>query len=124
MAVSVEVQTDEPAITSAHPVVSPDLLALSEMFCDYCKETLHLCVPADFLQLSAAAMTRLQNYGRSNVMYNLAKGVGTERPDQSDSCFPVRRMPMGLVEYVTNFFSATDINSVGKYLIYNYSYCM
>ncbi len=119
--VSVEVQTDEPAITNSHaPTVSPDLLALSEMFCDYCKETLHLCIPADFLQLSASAMTRLQNHGRSNVLYNLAKGVGTERPDQSDSCFPVCRMPMGLIEYVTNFFSATDINSVGKHVVYNY----
>ncbi len=69
---------------------------------------------ADFLQLSASAMTRLKNHGRSNVVYNLAKGVGTE---QSDSCFPVCRMPMGLVEYVTNFFSATNINSVGKHVV-------
>ncbi len=59
-------------------------------------------------------MTRLKNHGRSNVVYNLAKGVGTE---QSDSCFPVCRMPMGLVEYVTNFFSATNINSVGKHVV-------
>ncbi len=33
------------------------------------------------------------------------------RPDQSDS---VCRMPM---EYVTNFFSATNINSVGKHVV-------
>ena len=38
--------------------------------------------------------------------------MGTECPDQTDSCFPVSRMPMGLVEYIANFFVAEDINMV------------
>ncbi len=49
---------------------------------------------------------------RSNVLYNLAKGVGTNRMDESESRFPVTWMPMGLVEYTTNFFVADDLNAV------------
>ena len=57
-------------------------------------------------------MVRLKKGQQSNVIYNLARGVGTECPDQTDSRFPVSRMPLGLVEYVTDFFVAEDINMV------------
>jgi len=49
------------------------------------------------------------NYKRSNVLYNLAKGVGTLRGDSSDSRFP---MPMGLVEYAANFFVSDNLQKV------------
>ncbi len=57
-------------------------------------------------------MSKLKAGNRSNVLYNLAKGVGTNRMDESESIFPVTRMPMGLVEYTTNFFVAYDLNVV------------
>ena len=41
-----------------------------------------------------------------NVLYNLAKGIGTMRPDQSDSSFSIKQMPLGLVEYIAHFFAA------------------
>ena len=44
------------------------------------------------------AMANLRHNARSNVLYNLAKGMGTPRADGSDSRFPVKRMPMGLIE--------------------------
>ena len=47
-----------------------------------------------------------------NVLYNLAKGLGTPRLDGSDSRFPAKRMPMGLVEYATNFFVADKMQQV------------
>ena len=49
---------------------------------------------------------------QSNVVYNWARGVGTERADEVDSCFPVLKMPMGLIEYATNFFIAKQIYEV------------
>ena len=64
------------------------------------------------LKLSASAMSRLSKTGLSNVIYTLAKGVGTKRSDGSDSCFPSKRMTMGLVEYAANFFAAPEINTV------------
>ena len=34
-----------------------------------------------------------------NVLYNLAKGMGTLRDDKEDSRFPIKHMPISLVEY-------------------------
>ena len=82
------------------------------IFSKYCKDAVHIDVPEDFLGFAALAMVRLKKGQQSNVIYNLARGVGTECPDQTDSHFSVSRMPMGLVEYVTNFFVAKDINMV------------
>ena len=56
-----------------------------------------------FLEVSASAMVKLKAGNKSNVVYNLAKGVGTNRLDEFESRFPVARVPMGLVEYTTNF---------------------
>ena len=65
-----------------------------------------------FLEVSASAMVKLKAGNKSNVNYNLAKGVGTNRLDESESIFQRARVPMGLVEYTTNFFVADDLNSV------------
>ena len=97
------------------PPHGTDLHSISAMFSKHCKDALQLNVPEDFLEFASSAMARLKQSERSNVVYNLAKGVSTERPDKTDSRFPVLRMPMGLVEYVTNFFIAEDINSVKTY---------
>ena len=78
----------------------------------------HICevngldVPKDFLLYASAAMSELAKQKRSNVLYNFAKGVGTKREGQDESRFPTRKMPMGLVEYITNFFVADDMNHV------------
>ena len=41
--------------------------------------------------------------GKVNVLYELAKGFGVLRPDQSDTCFPMMRMPFGTLEYMATF---------------------
>ena len=64
-------------------------------------------VPEDFLKLVAQGMVQLQNAGRSNILYSLAKGLGTMRPDGSDSIFPSRQLVTGLVEHCANFFAAS-----------------
>ena len=46
------------------------------------------------------------------LIYLLAKSLGTSRPDGSDSLLPVSRTPMGLLEYMVNFFTASSTNIV------------
>ena len=58
---------------------------------------------------------RVQNFkprNQINVVYDLAKVIGTMRPDKTDSLMPAKRMPMGLVEYLVQFFSAKTLTKV------------
>ena len=55
----------------------PQLPLLSEVFSAY-------LVSNDFLHLTASVMLQLANNGRTNVLYNLAKGIGTLRQDEED----------------------------------------
>lgn len=75
---------------------------------DLISELLTLCasqhVPVDFIKLSLRGMQRLNDAGRFNVIYGLAKGLGTDRPDGSGPCFPTSRMPMGSLQYIVQFF--------------------
>ena len=57
-------------------------------------------------------MQQLKRGGRSNILYALAYGLGTTRQGSSETRFPTDRMPMGLLEYMANFFAATDITKV------------
>lgn len=72
-----------------------------------------MCVPGDFLEKAACAIHHLQKSGCSNVLYALAHGLGTIRPGSHATRFPTDRMPMGLLEYMANFFAATDMSRVG-----------
>ncbi len=47
-----------------------------------------------------------------NVLYHLAKGLGTLRPNSNESRFPVSRMPFGLLQYMTTFFTSTNTTHV------------
>ena len=105
---SIGVQTMEVAEVEAEV----RLAALSHEFSDICKQHFNVDVPTDFLVLSLSAMDNLAGNDRSNVLYSLAKGIGTIREDESDSLFPVKRMPLGMVEYAANFFSHDTINQV------------
>ena len=68
-------------------------------------------------------MVRLKKHKCSNVVYNLAKGVGEERSGVDESRLPVSRMPMGLIEHITNFFTAEDMNEVRLLFIYAVTLC-
>ena len=63
-------------------------------------------VPGDFLELTVQRMMHLQQCGHSNIIYLLAKSLGTMRPDQSNLLLPGKRMPTGLVEYIAMFFNS------------------
>lgn len=57
-------------------------------------------------------MRQLKRGGRSNVLYALTHDLGTTRSGSSETRFPTDRMPMGLLEYMANFFAATDVTKV------------
>ena len=79
---------------------------VSEVFAAYCLRQ-NVTVPEDFLQVSVKGMTQLQIAKRSNILYALAKGLGTQRSDGSDSLFPCKQVVAGLLEHCVNFFTAS-----------------
>ena len=54
----------------------------------------------------------LQSCGRSNVVHQLVRALGSLRDDGSDSLLPARRMPMGLIEHCVNFFNSSSMKEV------------
>ena len=110
--ISSGVQTDFPQQCGKQLSLDYSIEFLSCMFARVCEE-LGLKTPKDFLMLTSSAMVRLSEISWSNILYNLAKGIGigTMREDGLDSRFPTQRMPMGL-EYTAKFFIADDLNQV------------
>jgi len=88
------------------------LQTLSRLFSSYLVSSHDLQVPDDFLCHAANAMLQLRQNKRTNVLYNLAKGMGTLREDKTDSRFPIKRMPMGLVEYAASYFASDNLQEV------------
>ena len=87
---------------------------MSKLFQLYVLGHYSLTVPSDFLELATRAMAQLKHHRRSNVLYNLAKCMGILRQDSGDSWFPMKQMPMGMVEYIANFFVSEDMHHVSK----------
>ena len=52
----------------------------------------------------------------------MVKAVETMRSDGSDLLLPAERMPMGLIEYAVNFFTASSVQKVNRNmsLLYNH----
>ncbi len=80
---------------------------VSQQFTQLARQIYNINVPSDYLRLSAQAFYHLKKQQRSNVLHNLAKGLGTVRKDGSDCLFPMKRMPMGLLKHMASFFTAT-----------------
>ena len=77
-------------------------------------------IPEDFLGVASQAMAQLKRHNRSNVLYNLAKSMGTLQLDSDNLYFPMTRMPMGLVEYISDnqiFFVSDEIRRVDEYVM-------
>ena len=84
---------------------------ISEMFSAYAHSQ-GVLISNDFSHLFLQASHHLKNCNRINVVYDLAKVIGTLRLDKTDSLMPAKRMPMGLVEYLVQFFSADNLTKV------------
>lgn len=94
---------------------SSQLTSAQKRFQQYALTKAGIIVPSDFLELSLAAMVRLKEAGRTNIVYNMVKAIGTQRPNSEQSLLPVTKMPMGLLEYCVNFFSSTHLQQVASY---------
>ena len=112
MTISSGVQTDFQQHYGEQLISDCSVEYLSSVFTQVCEKELGLKIPKDFLVLASSAMVRLSEKNRSNILYNLAKGISTMRADGLDSRFPTQRMPMGLMEYTASFFVADDLNQV------------
>lgn len=90
------------------------LKTISELFHKYVLVNHSVNIPSDFLEVASQAMAQLKRHQRSNVLYKLAKSMGTLRLDSDDSRFPMTRMPMGLVEYISDFFASDNMHQVNS----------
>ena len=116
-----ETSVSQQAFASMDPVEQLNLL--SDVFTLYLQQHTHIQVPpSDFIHLAIQGMERLHKAGWKNVIYLMAKALGTACPDSSDSLLPTSRMPMGLVEHIVNFFTATSLQQVGQH--YSYTLCI
>ena len=86
--------------------------AIVTLLFESCATSRNVVVPGDFLSLCIKTMFNLSDAGRSNVLYHLAKALGTKKRDGNDTLLPVRRFPMGLIEHCANFYTATTIGQV------------
>ena len=68
--------------------------------------------PKNFVQMSLAAMKRLEANGKSNLVYKFCQGLAFDRPDKSGPLIPINRMPFGLIEYCIEFFTCTNVMQV------------
>ena len=64
------------------------------------------------LSYAANAMFQLRLGKHTNVLYNLAKGMGALQTYNSDSRFPIKHMPIRLIEYSASFFACNDSHKV------------
>ena len=69
-------------------------------------------IPVDFLELCCKGINVLYQNGNENenIIYYLAKGLGTPRRDGSGPIFPIDRMPFGLISYNICYFALDKIN--------------
>ncbi len=90
------------------------LKLVSDMF-RHISNQYSLNAPDDFVEL---AMHKLRSDGKSNVIYGLCNGFGRSRPEnENESYFPTSRMPMGLLEYMVNFFVTEHGNKVSTVIV-------
>ena len=93
-------------------LVSEQLDLMSKLFSSHACEHHDISIPKDFLKLVLDGLKHLRTCSRSNVIYGLARGIGSMRDDGSDSKLPARRMPTGLLEHMINFFNADQVRQV------------
>jgi hypothetical protein len=93
-----------------------EVTALNKLFEVYAWSQHGLSIPDDFLQLVIQAKDHLVQNHRRDVVSDLVQVIGTMRKDSSDSLLPVRRMPMGLLEYMLAYYAADTKNGVSSSL--------
>ena len=91
------------------------LQIMADCFSKFASSNYGVHINPDFLQLSLSTSCYLKQCKRENVVYGVAKAVGQMRPHDSDSRLSAKRMPIGLLEHMLNFFNADSYSQVGRY---------
>ena len=91
-----------------------DVLEL--LFSIACKTHGITAVPQHYIYNSLCAMQYLQSSNKSNILESTARVFGNMREDKSDTIFPMKRMPFGLLEYCINFYSSKSCSEVCAYI--------
>ena len=85
---------------------------LELLFSIACKTHEISSLPHRYIHNSLSAMRYLQSRSKSNILDGAARVFGNMRRDKSDSMFPTKRMPFGLLEYCINFYSSKSCSEV------------
>ena len=93
------------------------LEVLSKLFSMYMVSDMYVSVPSDFLSYTSKAMMNLKSSRHTNVLYNLAKGIGSLRVD--GTTFEISDWWV-LIEYIANFYVCNDVNQVLGYNLCSY----
>ena len=108
---SIAIVQEDSTMDTFHSLSSDDHLVVVSHMVSHIVSSKY--IPEDFIELALKSMHKLTSEGRSNVIYGLCKGFGKCRPGYPNECyFPTSRMPMGLLEYMVNFFIAEYGNKV------------
>ena len=81
------------------------------MFLEF-NEDLQPCVPSDFIALCSKGISVLHQNEKDNIIYYLAKGLGTPREDGTGPRLPIDRMPFGLLSYNIRYFALDKVNNI------------
>ena len=81
------------------------LAFVSEIFAAYCSRE-NISVPQDFIQFAVRGMVQLHATGRCTILYSLAKCLGSQRSDASDSVFPCKQLVAGICSIVSIFVAS------------------
>ena len=105
-----------------------DLLSIaSDLFVQYALNKHGLYIPRDFIPLAMESMLHLRDTKRGNVIYNLCKAIGSKREVDDDSWLPAKRMPMGLLQFIGEFYTSGQNEKVCspilKYEVVIYNMC-
>lgn len=68
--------------------------------------------PHGFVTLSLAAMNRLQQNGKNNLVFKFSQAIAGTRSDAKTPLIELNRMPFGLIEYAIEFFTCTSVHQV------------
>lgn len=75
-----------------------------------------------FATLSLIAMKRLQDLGKTNLIYKFSRAIAEDRPGTNDPLMPLTRMPFGLIQYNIEFFTSTNVHQViNTFITYTHS---
>ena len=120
-----EVQTDE-----CMPCTLPDSVIISEfdtlnfetqetvlstLLCSHATTVHNVAVPKDFLNSLFVAAYNLKDARRSNIIFKLCR-VLAGQDNGGKSRIPLKRMAIGMLEHIINFYTVSSLEHVSLFV--------